>query len=172
MQKSPCLLRLGMNACPERFEYFVKKYLLAEASYVMMGFKMAEYKTGASTKHRLLTHLVWCPKYRRRVLIGKIARRLTDLFVQAGEINDWDIIELNVQKDHVHMLIQTNPRESIASVVQKLKGGSSYIIRKEYPELEEFLWGDSFWCDGYFAESVGQVNEEVIRAYIKNQTPS
>lgn len=105
------------------------------------GDEMAEYKTGASTKHSLLTHLVWCPKYRRRILRGKVARRLMDLFVQAAEINDWEITELKVQKDHIHMLIQTNPSESIASVVQRLKRGSSYIIRKEYPELEEFLWG-------------------------------
>lgn len=130
---------------------------------------MSEYKTGSSTKHRLLFHLVWCPKYRRRVLFGEVARRLNELFVQAAEVNDWELIQLNVQKDHVHMLIQTHPRESVAEVVQKLKGGSSFVIRKEFPDLEEFLWGDSFWCDGYFAESVGQTNEKVIREYIKNQ---
>lgn len=130
---------------------------------------MVEYKTGSSTKHRLLFHVVWCPKYRRRVLRGEISRRLNELFVQACEMNDWEIHELNIQKDHVHMLIQINPRESVSKVVQILKGGSSYIIRKEYPDLEEFLWGDSFWGDGFFAESVGQVNETVMRDYIKNQ---
>ena len=128
-----------------------------------------KYKTGSSTKHRLLFHLVWLPKYRRRVLIGEVARRLNELFTQACEMNDWEIHELNIQKDHVHMLLQINPRESLASVMQMLKGGSSYVIRKEYPDLEEFLWGDSFWGDGYFAESVGQVNEKVIREYIRNQ---
>ena len=130
---------------------------------------MSEYRTGSSTKHRLLFHLVWCPKYRRRVLLGDVSRRLNELFIQACEVNDWELIELNIQKDHVHMLIQTHPRESIAQVVQALKGGSSFIIRKEFPDLEEFLWGDSFWADGYFAESVGQTNEKVIREYIKNQ---
>lgn len=130
---------------------------------------MSEYKTGSSTKHRLLFHLVWCPKYRRRVLIGEVARRLNELFTQAAEVNDWELLQLNVQKDHVHMLIQTHPRESLAEVVQKLKGGSSFVIRKEFPDLEEFLWGDSFWCDGYFAETVGQTNEKVIKEYIKNQ---
>jgi len=128
-----------------------------------------EYKTGSSTKHRLLFHLVWLPKYRRRVLLGDVARRLNELFVQACEMNDWEIHELNIQKDHIHMLLQINPKESLSSVMQLLKGGSSYIIRKEYPELEEFLWGDSFWGDGFFAESVGQVNEQVIREYIQNQ---
>lgn len=130
---------------------------------------MVEYKTGASTKHRLLFHLVWCPKYRRRVLIGEIAGRLNELFIQACEMNDWEIHELNIQKDHVHMLLQINPRESLSHVVQMLKGGSSFMIRKEYPDLEEFLWGDSFWGDGFFAESVGAKSEKVIKEYIKNQ---
>lgn len=130
---------------------------------------MVEYKTGSSTKHRLLFHLVWCPKYRRRVLLGDIARRLNELFTQACEMNEWELHELNIQKDHVHMLLQINPRESVAKVVQILKGGTSYAIRREYPELDEFLWGESFWGDGYFAESVGAKNEKVIRAYIQNQ---
>jgi len=130
------------------------------------------YKSGASTKHRILVHLVWCPKYRRRVLLGKVAIRLKELFQQACQINDWNIHELSIQRDHVHLLIQINPRESIAKVVQILKGGSSRIIRLEFPELEEFLWGDSFWADGYFAESIGSKNEQVMRTYIQNQNKS
>ena len=130
------------------------------------------YKSGASTKHRILVHLVWCPKYRRRVLLGKVAIRLKELFQQACQINDWNIHELSIQRDHVHLLIQINPRESIAKVVQILKGGSSRIIRLEFPELEEFLWGDSFWADGCFAESIGSKNEQVMRTYIQNQNKS
>jgi putative transposase len=65
--------------------------------------------------------------------------------------------------------MQIKPSESVAEVVQILKGGTSRVIRKEFPEMEEFLWGDSFWADGYFAESVGKVDEEVIRKYIKTQ---
>lgn len=133
---------------------------------------MTEYRTGASTKHRLLVHLVWCPKYRRRVLIGKVAERLKELFEECCQMNEWKIHELNVQKDHVHLLIQLNPRNSVAEVMQRLKGGSSRVIRMEYPELEEFLWGDSFWCDGYFAESVGTKNENMIKDYIKYQRQS
>jgi len=73
--------------------------------------------------------------------------------------------------DHVHLIIQTNPSDSVAEVVQKLKGGTSRVIRKEFPELEEFLWGDSFWADGYFAETVGSVDEDVVRRYIRQQSP-
>ena len=68
------------------------------------------------------------------------------------------------------MLIQVEPSVSVAHVVQVLKGGSSKKIRTEFPELEEFLWGDSFWADGYFAESIGTVQEEMIRKYIREQT--
>ena len=74
-----------------------------------------------------------------------------------------------IEPDHVHVLIQYHPRESIAEVVQILKGGTSRVIRKEFPELEEFLWGESFWADGYFAETVGKVNESTVERYIKAQ---
>lgn len=77
--------------------------------------------------------------------------------------------EISIKEDHVHMLIQIRPSESVADVVKVLKGGTSRIIRSEFPELEEFLWGDSFWADGYFAETVGKVDEEVVRKYIKDQ---
>jgi len=84
-------------------------------------------------------------------------------------LNRWRISEISIQEDHVHMIIQGNPRESIADVVHRLKGGTSRIIRKEFPELEEFLWGDSFWADGYFAEAVGKVDEEIVKRYIRDQ---
>jgi len=130
---------------------------------------MARYWTGTHTKHRLQLHLVWIPKYRKRVLQGKIAIRLKRLLYEACKINRWWIGELSIQPDHVHVMIQIKTSNSVAEVVQILKGGTSRIIRKEYPELEEFLWGDSFWADGYFAETVGHVEEEVIRKYIREQ---
>jgi putative transposase len=82
-------------------------------------------------------------------------------------MNGWWISEMGIQEDHVHIVIQTKPTDSMAEVVQILKGGTSRVIRKEFPELQEFLWGDSFWADGYFAETVGNVDEEVVRRYIR-----
>ena len=127
------------------------------------------YWSGAHTRHRLLVHLVFVPKYRQRVLQGPVASRLEALLRQAAEVNDWLFLELAVQPDHVHVLLQMHPRQSIASVVKTLKGGTSRILRNEYPELEEFLWGESFWSDGYFAETVGRVNEAVVSDYIRRQ---
>lgn len=91
------------------------------------------------------------------------------MLYEACKMNRWWIEELSIQDDYVHVMKQINPRESVTEVVQMLKGGTSRIIRKEYPELEEFLWGESFWADGYFAETVGQVEEEVVTKYIRNQ---
>ena len=114
-------------------------------------------------------HIVWIPKYRKRVLRGKIAERIEELFRQCAEVNRWELHELNIQPDHIHMLIQLTPNISVSKAVQYFKGGSSKVIREEFPELEEHLWGDSFWADGYFSETVGQVNWAIIREYIKNQ---
>ena len=130
---------------------------------------MARYWKGQHTRHKLEYHLIWIPKYRKRVLRGKIAARLRGLLYEGSRINDWWISKLNIQHDHVHVLIQLTPRTSVAEAVQILKGGTSRIIRKEFPELEEFLWGDSFWADGYFAETVGQIDAEIVRKYIDEQ---
>ena len=130
---------------------------------------MVRYRTGSHTKHRLQYHLVWIPKYRKRVLRGKIAVRLKKLLYEACKVNRWWIGEISIQEDHIHMIIQVNPQDSVSEVAHILKGGTSRVIRKEFPELEEFLWGDSFWADGYFAETIGSVEEETIRKYIRDQ---
>ena len=127
------------------------------------------YWSGAHTTHRLRVHLVWVPRYRRRVLEGPVAARLEGLIRQAAEVNRWHVHEPAVRPDHVHLLLQIRPAESVASVAHRLKGGTSRVLRAEYPGLEEFLWGRSFWADGYFAETVGQVEEEVVSQYIRDQ---
>jgi putative transposase len=129
---------------------------------------MKKYWSGAHTKHRLMYHLVWIPKYRKRILKGALVERLRELFSQCAEINGWRIDELNIQPDHVHMLVQLKPSISVSSAVQLFKGGSSRVVRAEFPHLEEFLWGESFWGDGYFAETAGQCSEQAIKEYIRH----
>ena len=114
-------------------------------------------------------HLVWIPKYRKRILDGEVAKRLKSLFYEGCKFNDWWIDELEILTDHVHMLIQIRPTDSVSNVVKVLKGGTSKVIRKEFPDLEEFLWGENFWATGYFAESVGGVNYADVKKYIKEQ---
>lgn len=128
-----------------------------------MGLK---YWTGGHTKHRLIYHVVITPKYRKRILRGKIASRIRELFYEACKVNMWWIDEMNILKDHVHFLIQLQPNTPLSKSIRYLKGGSSRILRKEFPEIEEFLWGDSFWADGYFAETIGKTNYSQIKKYI------
>ena len=127
------------------------------------------YWNGAHTKRRMLYHIVWIPKYRKRVLRGRLAKRIAELLYECAEMNRWDIVELNIQIDHVHIVVQLRPDISVSKVVQLFKGSTSRIVRLEFPALEEFYWGKSFWCDGYFVETVGQVSLEKIREYVKNQ---
>jgi putative transposase len=129
------------------------------------------YWTGAHTKHRLRFHIVFVPKYRKRVLRGSVAVRLRELIEQACEVPGWGLRELNVQVDHVHLLVQISPSESVSQVVKSLKGGTSRVLRSEFPELEEFLWGASFWARGFFAETVGKGEESTVQAYIREQRP-
>jgi putative transposase len=130
---------------------------------------MDKYWHGSHTTHRLMYHLVWIPKYRKRLLHGKVAERLKELLQECADMHRWQIEELNIQKDHVHILVQMRPEVSVSKMVQLFKGSSSKTIREEFPELKEFLWGKSFWADGYFAETSGQVSEARIREYIRNQ---
>ena len=129
----------------------------------------SKYWKGEHTRHRLQYHITWIPKYRKRILRGKIAERVKALLYECCKVNGWWIDRINVQTDHIHILIQVKPQDSVAEIVRIMKGGSSRVLRKEFPEIEEFLWGDSFWSDGYFAETVGKVEESVVRRYIEEQ---
>ena len=133
--------------------------------------KQSKYWSGAHTRHRMLYHIVWIPKYRKRVLTGAIAEKIKELLQECADVNRWRINELTIKRDHVHMLIQLRPDVSVSKAIQLFKGKSSYAIRKEFPDLKEFYWGksDSFWSDGFFVETVGQVSEEKIKEYIRNQ---
>lgn len=128
-----------------------------------------KYWTGSHTKHRLLYHIVWVPKYRKRILRDKVANRLRSLLYDACNINSWWIDEIEILRDHVHILIQIRPDDKLSSVVKILKGGTSKIVRKEFPDLEEFLWGDNFWAKGFFAETVGNLNYSNVKKYIQSQ---
>jgi putative transposase len=130
---------------------------------------MSKYWAGAHTKHKLMVHIVWLPKYRKRILKGALAMRIEELLRECAECNDWQIVELNIQLDHVHMILQFKPDISISKIVQLFKGKSSIIVRREFKELKEVYWGKSFWGDGFFVETVGHCDLKTIKNYVKNQ---
>ena len=139
-------------------------------SIVCYAVGMKKYWHGAHTTHRNMYHIVWLPKYRKKILEGKVKERLEELLRECAEVNSWEIQELNIQLDHVHLLIQLPPSISVSKAVQFLKGLSSRTIRSELSqEIKNMLWGKDLWADGYFSETVGSCSEETIRNYIKNQ---
>jgi putative transposase len=130
---------------------------------------MKKYWHGAHTTHRHMYHIVWLPKYRKKILVGRVKERVEEALRACAEMNDWEIQELNVNVDHVHMVIQLPPSISTAKAVQFLKGTSSRTVREELPEVRKYLWGKDFWADGYFSETVGDCSMETILNYVRNQ---
>jgi len=92
----------------------------------------------------------------------------------AAQVNEWEIYELAVQIDHVHLYIGAAPKWSPSQMMRVIKGGTSKKIREVYPELDEVFWGTNatFWCDGYFVKSAGSVTDKVISEYVKRQKQS
>ena len=130
---------------------------------------MKRYWVGGHTKHRLRYHIVWVPKYRQRTLRGNLGIRVKGLIYEGCQGNRWWAERVIVKEDHVHLLIQIQPEDSVSEVVRVLKGTTSRVIQKEHPELQEFMWGDNFWAIGYFAETVGPVDEKIIKKYLDDQ---
>src|SRR5215207_717706 len=113
-------------------------------------------------------HLVWSPKYRKRILEGALAARVEEIFREIGEVYDITIDEMEVSPDHVHLFCSFPPRYSIAQVVTRFKSLSARAVFREFPQVKRKLWGGEFWEDGYFARTVGyKVTAEVFCKYFR-----
>ena len=113
-------------------------------------------------------HLVWAPKYRKWVLQGAIRERVRELLSEIAVHHGFEMEELEVDKEHVHLFLSFPPRYSISAVVRLLKAVSAKEIRDEFPEVRKQLWGGEFWEDGYFVRTVGdKVTAEVIKKYLR-----
>jgi len=112
---------------------------------------------------------VWITKYRKPVLTGKVAERTIELIRGTCKQNDVEILAGHVSKDHVHLLVSSPPHLSVSKLVQYIKGYSSRKLLMEYKELNKAFWGQHLWALGYFVASSGNVTDEVIAEYIKNQ---
>lgn len=130
---------------------------------------MRRYKLGAHTKTDLKVHLIWIPKYRKRVLVGPVAIRARDILRQVAMEHELEVITGKVSADHVHMFIGYRPTQSISKMVQWLKGTSSRVLLQEFTHLRKQFWGRHFWARGYMAVSSGNVTDEMIQAYIEEQ---
>ena len=124
---------------------------------------------GAHTKHDLKVHLVWVPKYRKKVLSGAVAVRVRDLLRQIAMEHELEIISGKVARDHVHLFIGYRPTQQISQMVQWLKGISSRMLLQEFPHLRKRFWGRHVWARGYLAVSSGRITDEMVQQYIEEQ---
>ena len=130
---------------------------------------MKRYQLGAHTKHDLKVHLVWIPKYRKKVLTGQIALRVRDLIRQIAMEHEIVILSGKVASDHIHVLVAYRPHVDVSMIVQWLKGISSRILLQEFAHLEKLFWGRHLWARGYLAVSTGNLTDEMVQAYIAEQ---
>lgn len=112
-------------------------------------------------------HVVWCPKYRRKVLVDSIDERLGWIMREVCAERDAYVVELEVMPDHVHLLVEVDPQYGIHRLVKQIKGRSSRLLRQEFPQLRRRL--PTLWTNSYFVSTVGGAPLEVVKRYVEQQ---
>jgi putative transposase len=125
------------------------------------------FKSNNNIVYSCKYHVVWCPKYRRKVLTEEVAIRLRDIVEQVCAEHKADILEMEIMSDHLHLLVECDPQFGIHKLVKLCKGRSSYLLRKEFPHLKKRL--PSLWTNAYFVSTVGGAPLALIKQYIENQ---
>ncbi len=126
-----------------------------------------KYKSNNNVVYSCKYHIIWCPKYRRKVLVGDVEIRLKELIQQIASELKVEIIEVETDKDHVHVLAEVDPQFGVNTFIRKLKGKTSRVLRDEFPHLRKRL--PTLWTNSYFVSTVGGAPLAVVKQYIENQ---
>lgn len=128
-----------------------------------------EYAHEGHSVHLIVYHIIFCPKRRRKVLIGPIHDRLKRIIQEVIEEHQWSLIELAIQPDHVHLFIRSNPSTLPTDIARLIKGRSAHVLREEFPVLKRL---PSLWTRSTFYSTAGNVSSEIIQKYIERQSKS
>ena len=129
-----------------------------------------EVTHGRGYVYSIQYHIVWCVKYRYKVITEQIENKLIETVNKIADDNGFQILECNADKDHIHLLVNCSPQHYIPDMIKALKGVSARILMKEFDEeLKKKLWGGHLWNPSYFVATVSGNTEEQIRKYIQNQ---
>lgn len=128
------------------------------------------YKSNNNVVYSCKYHVVWCPKYRRKVLTSGVGIRLKELLLEYATNLSVDILEMEIMPDHVHILMEVDPQFGVHKAIKSLKGYTSKILRQEFPYLRTKM--PTLWTNSYFVSTVGGAPLEVIKQYIENQKTS
>ncbi|PFG07858.1 MULTISPECIES: IS200/IS605 family transposase [unclassified Marinobacter] len=132
----------------------------------MSEFKV-RYKSNNNVVYSCKYHVIWCPKYRRPVLVDQIEHRLKEIIQDIANNHDSEILELEVMPDHVHLLVEVDPQYGVHKLIKSMKGVSSRTLRAEFPALKSRL--PTLWSNSYFVSTVGGAPLEIVKQYIENQ---
>ena len=124
------------------------------------------YDTGKHCVYYHRFHLVWSTKYRYKVLVGPVQRRVRELCRQVCQENGVEIIHGLLSSDHVHMFVSIPPKLAVSDLMRKMKGRSSHKVQREFPELRKRYWGRRFWGRGYFSTTAGAITQDVVLQYL------
>ena len=125
------------------------------------------YSTGAHTRFHSRYHVVWCTKYRYKLMQGQMRERLRILIQQTCSELGVHIVRGVLARDHIHMFIEVPPKLALATVMQRIKGRSSRRIQMEFSQLRKRYWGRKFWARGYFATTSGNITDDIILNYLE-----
>ena len=129
-----------------------------------------EVTHGRGYVYSIQYHIVWCVKYRKKILTPKIENKLIEILNKIANDNNFQILERNGDLDHIHLLVNCSPQHYIPDMIKALKGVSARLLMKEYGnELKKQLWGGHLWNPSYFIATVSENTETQIRNYIKSQ---
>lgn len=128
---------------------------------------MQRYAKNAGAVFTLKLHIVWCPKYRRKVLTGGVEARLETLLREKAAEHGWTIHAMEIMPDHVHLFLEHDPTMCVSEIVNRLKGFTSKVLREEFPALRSRL--PTLWSRSYYCGSVGHVSEATVKKYIEGQ---
>ena len=119
---------------------------------------------------RLMYHFVWIPKYWHKVFSEPYREVLKGIIEKIGYDFDIDIVELEIPEDHLHMVVRGEPKMAPSEVMQVVKSISAREFFRRYPEIKQrYFWGGKLWTQSYYVETIGNANEEAIRAYVREQ---
>jgi len=125
------------------------------------------WKSSAKAKFNIGYHLIWCPKYRRKVLVDGVDIRLKELLIEKSKQMNVVIENMEVMPDHIHLFVKCQPVDNPQQIVGQLKGYASRYLRAEFPKLKSRL--PCLWTRSYYCESVGHISEATIKKYIEEQ---
>lgn len=149
-------------------DYFFENYLIFIAFDLLKWYNIhMRYKSNHNIIYSCKYHVVWCPKYRRSVLIDGVDVRLKELITEVCDQLNVEIIEMEIMPDHVHLLMEVDPQFGVHKAVKQIKGYSSNVLRNEFPWLKSRL--PSLWTNSYFVSTVGGAPLAVIKQYIEEQ---